>query len=113
MYVQRQEMRPNLKPVAIGSIQFFFNRTKKLVSRNIAAEAISEQIYRAWWKKDALSVSARTANGTLAMVKNVFSILQDTGALKSNPAVKLERMTLWSGKLHASPLCRIKQGKQS
>lgn len=113
MYVQRQEMRPNLKPVAIGSIQFFFNRTKKLVSRNIAAEAISEQIYRAWWKKDALSVSARTADGTLAMVKNVFSILQDTGALKSNPAAKFERMTLRSGKLHAPPLCRIKQGKQS
>lgn len=40
------------------------------------------------------------ANGTLAIVKNVFSMLQDAGCLKNNPAAKLERMTLRSGKLH-------------
>lgn len=100
MYVQRQEMRPNLKPAAVESIKFFAGRAKKLVVRDMAAEAITEQICRVWWKKDALSVSARTANGTLAIVKNVFSMLQDAGCLKNNPAAKLERMTLRSGKLH-------------
>ena len=33
-------------------------------------------------------------------MKNVFSMLQDAGCLKNNPAAKLERMTLRSGKLH-------------
>lgn len=100
MYVQRQEMRPNLKPAAVESIHFFAGRAKKLVPRDVAAETITEQMCRAWWKRDALSVSARTANGTLAIVKNVFSLLQDAGGIKSNPAAKLERMTLRRGKLH-------------
>ncbi|WP_302016176.1 hypothetical protein [uncultured Akkermansia sp.] len=77
MYVQRQKMRPHLKPPAVESIKFFAGRAKKLVARDMAAEAITEQMCRAWWKKDALSVSARRANGTLAIVKNVFSMLQE------------------------------------
>lgn len=100
MYVQRQEMRPHLKPAAMESIKFFAGRAKKLVARDMAAEAITEQMCRAWWKKDALSVSARTANGVLAIVKNVFSMLQEAGSIKSNPASKLERMTLRSAKLN-------------
>lgn len=51
MYVQRQEMRPHLKPAAVESIKFFSSRAKKLVARDIAAEAITEQMCRAWWKK--------------------------------------------------------------
>ena len=86
--------------LAVESIKFFSSRAKKLVARDIAAEAITEQMCRAWWKKDALSVSARTANGTLAVVKNVFSMLQEAGSIKSNPASKLERMTLRSSNLN-------------
>lgn len=100
MYVQRQEMRPNLKPAALESIKFFAQRAKNLIARDMAAEIITEQMCRAWWKKDALSVSARTANGTLSIVKNVFAMLQDAGSIKSNPATTLERMTLHRPRLN-------------
>lgn len=90
MYVQRQEMRPNLKPAALESIKFFSGRAKKLVARDIAAEAITERMCRVWWKKDALSVSARTANGTLAIVKNVLPCCRKQAASKAirHPSLK-------------------------
>lgn len=100
MYVQRQEMRPHLKPAAMESIKFFAGRAKKLVACDMAAEAITEQMCRAWWKKDALSVSARTANGTLSIVKNVFAMLQEAGSIRSNPASRLERMRVKQGSLN-------------
>ncbi|MCD8061200.1 MAG: site-specific integrase [Akkermansiaceae bacterium] len=100
MYVQRQEMRPNLKPAAMESIKFFSGRAKKLVDHDMSTEAITESMCRIWWKKDALTVSPRTANGTLSIVKNVFSMLHEAGCIKSNPATKLERMRVQQGTLN-------------
>lgn len=100
MYVQRQEMRPNLKPAALESVRFFAGRARRLIEHDMKADSITEQACRAWWKKEALSVAARTANGTLNVVKNVFDMLVEAGSVKSNPAARLERMKVRRGKLH-------------
>lgn len=59
MYVQKQEMRPNLKPAAMESIKFSSGRAKKLVDHDRSIEAITESMCRIWWKKDALAVLGR------------------------------------------------------
>ncbi len=100
LYKDQQAQRPNLKPRALESIVLFADHARGLVLEDMMASCITPSMCVQWWSRKAKSCSARTANGALGAVRNVFKLLLKLKCVQEDPTAELERMTIHRGRLN-------------